>query len=312
MKIISRIIKEKREKLRQNDIMSILRTENKHNINRTVDIGYNQLVEVIYDIKKRYGYKDIGYAFTKLKGIKEDICQKSICILKKGKALNKDINIFFEHNIIGFNFENILSSRSFILYKIIAIFYHWYLQDKNIKYNLLTTYNELLSYENEYLNTALEDTSIEKRQKALLQERHRDLLKIKERAISLHNILIAYYDNMNIDDRGWRRELRRLMFVEPRYSRLISSLLCLLSGNFTDIKKDFMRYSKNYNEDYNEDYYLYPFCFIESSFINEYLDNLQYEGIDYYFAVIGKRRKFYQKLTAFINEFQNINFKNYG
>ena len=89
MKIISRIIKERREKLRQNDIMSILRTEDKHNINRTVDIGYNQLVEVIYDIKERYGYKDIGYAFTKLKGIKEDICQKSICILKKGKALIK-------------------------------------------------------------------------------------------------------------------------------------------------------------------------------------------------------------------------------
>ena len=206
MKIISQIIKKKRKKLRQNDIISILKTENRHDINRTIDIEYNQLLEVIYDVKKRYDYKDIGYAFTKLKGIEKDICQRSICILKKGKASSKDIDIFFEHNIIGFNFENILSSRSFILYKIIAIFYHQYLQDKNIKYNLLTTYNELLSYENEYLNTALEDISIEKEEKAQLQERHKYLLKTKRKAILLHNILVTYYDNMNIDDRGWRKE----------------------------------------------------------------------------------------------------------
>ena len=302
MKIISQIIKEKREKLKQDDIMSILKTEDRHNINRTIDIEYNQLLEVIHDVKKSYDYKDIGYAFTKLKRIEEDIYQKSICILKKGKALSKDINIFFNHSMIGFNFENILSSRSFILYKIIAIFYHWYLQDKNIKYNLLTTYTELLSYENEYLNTALEDTALEKEEKTLLQERHKDLLEIKKKAIILHNILIIYYDSMNIGDRGWRKELRRLMSVEPKYSRLISSLLCLLSGKFIDIKKDFLRYDENYNEDY----YLYPFCFIESSFINEYLDNLQYEEVGYYFAVIGKRRKFYQKLSAFSSEFHKV------
>lgn len=297
MKIISEILAKKKNELQHCNIMSIINDNNRHDVSVAIDMPYNILLNIKGQIPLEYSGSLITEKLIGIKDVQEDKEKEYVYIFKHNKCVKKDIEVFFDNEIIAFDFDAIAKSRSFTLYKIVSIMYQWI---KTFAYDLSNVYTDMLSSEEEYMLDSIQNTC-NRNEVENYQERYDDFLNEKAKATNLHNILIRYYTNQEIDIDDWRRVLRGYMEREPKYARLIAAFLSLINIKDINITKDCQAFTTRRGEEN-----IHPLCFLWNYFIEEYDRSISDGGEENYYAVISKRRKFYFRLKAFLLEFNKI------